>query len=103
MPKLDESEVIEMMSNPGLTKSDSFYFVEGQLIMHNKASYSYVEANDGDRKMAATATVSANTDSSAASQQPATASSANSSSTSTRPPATDPAATSKKDSPTKKK
>ena len=29
----------EMIENPFETKSDSFYFVNGSLIMHNKASY----------------------------------------------------------------
>ena len=28
-----------MIDNPFETKSDSFYFVNGKLIMHNKASY----------------------------------------------------------------
>ena len=31
--------VNEMIDNPYETKSDSFYFVNGKLIMHNKASY----------------------------------------------------------------
>jgi GMP-PDE, delta subunit len=31
--------VNEMIDNPYETKSDSFYFVDGKLIMHNKASY----------------------------------------------------------------
>ena len=31
--------VTEMIENPFETKSDSFYFVDGKLIMHNKASY----------------------------------------------------------------
>lgn len=30
-----------MVANPGETKSDSFYFVNKKLIMHNKAEYSY--------------------------------------------------------------
>jgi len=33
--------VREMVANPNVTKSDSFYFVEGKLVMHNKAEYSY--------------------------------------------------------------
>lgn len=33
--------VQEMIDNPNITKSDSFYFVENKLIMHNKAEYSY--------------------------------------------------------------
>lgn len=40
-----------MIDNPFMTRSDSFYFVDGQLIMHNKAEYAYTneepnEAND---------------------------------------------------------
>jgi len=31
----------EMINNPFETKSDSFYFVDNKLIMHNKADYSY--------------------------------------------------------------
>ena len=30
-----------MVNNPWKTKSDSFYFVNGELIMHNKAEYNY--------------------------------------------------------------
>jgi len=30
-----------MINNPFETKSDSFYFVDNKLIMHNKADYSY--------------------------------------------------------------
>lgn len=30
-----------MIKNPFETKSDSFYFVEDRLIMHNKAEYAY--------------------------------------------------------------
>ena len=30
-----------MIDHPFETKSDSFYFVEGKLIMHNKADYAY--------------------------------------------------------------
>lgn len=33
------SAVKDMIENPFETKSDSFYFVNGKLIMHNKASY----------------------------------------------------------------
>lgn len=33
--------VKEMIQNPFETKSDSFYFVEDRLIMHNKAEYAY--------------------------------------------------------------
>lgn len=33
--------VEEMINNPFETRSDSFYFVEDKLIMHNKADYAY--------------------------------------------------------------
>ena len=41
VPPLDEDLVREMMENPYETKSDSFYFVKGELVMHNKAEYRY--------------------------------------------------------------
>lgn len=31
-----------MIEHPFETKSDSFYFVNDKLIMHNKASYKYI-------------------------------------------------------------
>lgn len=33
--------VSEMIANPFETRSDSFYFVDNNLVMHNKADYSY--------------------------------------------------------------
>lgn len=33
--------VKEMIENPYETKSDSFYFVDNQLIMHKKAAYAF--------------------------------------------------------------
>lgn len=41
MPKLPDKIKRQMVELPWETKSDSFYFVEGRLIMHNKAEYSY--------------------------------------------------------------
>lgn len=41
MPPLSEDLIQEMIDNPYETKSDSFYFIDGKLIMHNKASYKY--------------------------------------------------------------
>lgn len=41
VPALDEDLVAEMMANPYETKSDSFYFVQDKLVMHNKAEYRY--------------------------------------------------------------
>jgi len=39
-----------MILNPFETKSDSFYFVGGELVMHNKAEYDYspVGADEGE-------------------------------------------------------
>ena len=41
IPELDPKLKQEMIDNPWLTKSDSFYFVEDKLVMHNKAMYNY--------------------------------------------------------------
>ena len=49
MPPLSESLIDDMMNNPYETKSDSFYFVDGALIMHNKASYSYLREDGGSQ------------------------------------------------------
>ena len=40
-PELSQELVQAMIDNPYETKSDSFYFVDNKLIMHNKADYSY--------------------------------------------------------------
>jgi hypothetical protein len=44
-PKLDSELIRQMVAHPFDTRSDSFYFVDGKLVMHNKADYSY---NSGD-------------------------------------------------------
>jgi hypothetical protein len=44
-PKLDSELIRQMVVHPFDTRSDSFYFVDGKLVMHNKADYSY---NSGD-------------------------------------------------------
>ena len=41
IPELDPKLKQEMIDSPWMTKSDSFYFVEDKLIMHNKALYNY--------------------------------------------------------------
>lgn len=41
IPKLSAAEREEMIKSPFQTKSDSFYFVGDDLVMHNKAEYSY--------------------------------------------------------------
>jgi len=43
VPTLDETIQQEMVRCPYETKSDSFYFVNEQLVMHNKAEYSYYD------------------------------------------------------------
>ncbi|XP_067911311.1 protein unc-119 homolog B [Heterodontus francisci] len=40
-PQLSEDIIQEMVDNPYDTRSDSFYFVDSKLIMHNKADYAY--------------------------------------------------------------
>ncbi|CAB3365323.1 Hypothetical predicted protein [Cloeon dipterum] len=40
-PTLSPDLVREMIEHPFETRSDSFYFVDDRLIMHNKADYSY--------------------------------------------------------------
>ncbi|XP_060580916.1 protein unc-119 homolog B-like [Ruditapes philippinarum] len=40
-PQLDQDEIREMIECPYETRSDSYYFVEDKLIMHNKADYAY--------------------------------------------------------------
>ncbi|XP_048876037.1 protein unc-119 homolog B-like isoform X1 [Brienomyrus brachyistius] len=40
-PQLPESLVCQMVEHPYETRSDSFYFVDNKLIMHNKADYAY--------------------------------------------------------------
>ncbi|XP_055842333.1 protein unc-119 homolog [Episyrphus balteatus] len=40
-PNLPPDLIAEMIASPFDTRSDSFYFVEDRLIMHNKADYAY--------------------------------------------------------------
>ncbi|XP_031574236.1 protein unc-119 homolog B-like [Actinia tenebrosa] len=40
-PSLTPDQVQEMIDHPFETKSDSFYFVDSKLVMHNKADYAY--------------------------------------------------------------
>lgn len=41
IPELDPKLKADMIAHPWETRSDSFYFVENKLIMHNKALYNY--------------------------------------------------------------
>ena len=43
VPKLSEKEKKEMINQPWETVSDSFYFVDDELIMHNKAYFAYTD------------------------------------------------------------
>lgn len=40
-PELTPEEIQDMIDHPYDTQSDSFYFVDDKLIMHNKADYAY--------------------------------------------------------------
>ncbi|CAI5445507.1 unnamed protein product [Caenorhabditis angaria] len=40
-PQLSQALMDEMINNPYETRSDSFYFVDDKLVMHNKADYAY--------------------------------------------------------------
>ena len=50
MPPLSESLITDMINHPYETKSDSFYFVGNDLIMHNKASYQYFREDAAQAK-----------------------------------------------------
>lgn len=41
VPMLSDAEIRDMIAHPYLTRSDSFYFVDNKLVMHNKADYSF--------------------------------------------------------------
>ena len=41
IPEIDEELKNDIIANPWQTKSDSFYFANDKLIMHNKAEYDY--------------------------------------------------------------
>ncbi|KAI3381947.1 hypothetical protein SNEBB_010912 [Seison nebaliae] len=43
MPQLSSRKVEEILKTPNGVKSDSFYFVNDELVMHHKASYTYVD------------------------------------------------------------
>ncbi len=48
IPPLDDDLVDLIIDNPFETRSDSFYFVGDELVMHNKASYKYTRSDDGE-------------------------------------------------------
>lgn len=46
MPDLADDEVEDMLKSSKGTSSDSFYFVDGKLVMHNKAHYKYADEKE---------------------------------------------------------
>lgn len=50
LPPLSEDLINDMIEHPYETKSDSFYFVNDKLIMHNKASYKYIREDGAQAK-----------------------------------------------------
>lgn len=48
MPPLEKKVVDDMVNSPWKTTSDSFFFVDDELIIHNKAKYSYALEEDSD-------------------------------------------------------
>lgn len=50
LPLLSDDLINEMIENPFQTKSDSFYFVDNVLVMHNKASYKYFKEDAAQEK-----------------------------------------------------
>jgi len=45
IPELSQELMTEIIKNPFEARSDSFYFVDDKLVMHNKADYSYSSGN----------------------------------------------------------
>ena len=41
LPELSDEEMLEIQSAPWEVKSDSFFFANGRLIIHNRAEYNY--------------------------------------------------------------
>ena len=50
VPPLKDSLIEQMIANPHETRSDSFYFVDDKLIMHNKAAYEYIREDAAQSK-----------------------------------------------------
>eukprot|EP00500_Bicosoecida_sp_ms1_P008303 CAMPEP_0203817026 /NCGR_PEP_ID=MMETSP0115-20131106/18280_1 /ASSEMBLY_ACC=CAM_ASM_000227 /TAXON_ID=33651 /ORGANISM="Bicosoecid sp, Strain ms1" /LENGTH=228 /DNA_ID=CAMNT_0050725941 /DNA_START=55 /DNA_END=738 /DNA_ORIENTATION=+ len=56
VPPLDKDLTMDIVKSPYEVVSDSFYFVEGKLIMHNKALYRYFVPDDDEATLVATST-----------------------------------------------
>ena len=50
LPPLSDDLINDMIAHPWDTKSDTFYFVDDKLIMHNKASYQYFREDAAQAK-----------------------------------------------------
>lgn len=50
LPPLSDELINDMISHPWETKSDTFYFIEDKMIMHNKASYQYFREDAAQAK-----------------------------------------------------
>lgn len=50
LPPLSDELISDMIAHPWDTKSDTFYFVEDKIIMHNKASYQYFREDAAQAK-----------------------------------------------------
>lgn len=50
LPPMTNDLINDMIDNPYETRSDSFYFVDNKLIMHNKASYKYFREEQAAEK-----------------------------------------------------
>ena len=46
LPDLDENVKAEIVKAPWEVKSDSFFFADGKLIIHNRAEYNYSPLDD---------------------------------------------------------
>ena len=46
LPELSEEEAIEIAQAPWEVKSDSYFFAEDKLIIHNRAEYNYAPLDE---------------------------------------------------------
>lgn len=46
LPQINEEEKSEIVQAPWEVKSDSFFFADGKLIIHNRAEYNYAPLDD---------------------------------------------------------
>jgi len=58
LPPLSEAQVEEIVAATESSHSDSFYFVDGTLIMHNKAKYEYEKSDSWKNSTASTSATS---------------------------------------------